>query len=886
MNIKKLLSILLSLAIILSVVGVVAITSSATTIQPDASLLTDTTDFEQNLTSIELSEKMITGYNIGNNFESHELEYSYSRPPITNIQDYIKYKETMWGMIPISEDFIKYLAENGIQAVRLPVTWFSALTYTGELNGKTYNGEIPDKSVHFASITERRKLWYNGVIAKEFLDRVQQVVDWIIKYGMYCIINTHHDGACNNANAMNPEKFGSAVVSGQTGNEQTIQYLTNIWGQVGERFKNYGSKLLFEPFNEVADETGQMTASAERQNYAAEVSAAFIQQIRSQGGNNDKRFLVIPNYGGISFIYDSTALETIKSADTVNGVYNDKIILTTHYYGDNMKDACNSARNIKKNKGIGATVDEIGLSGKSSISDDEVTAMQTLYNYSHQEKISCFFWDNGDGDFSVTNRYYNEPSSEAFLKYVGSNEEYRTYTQSEILALTGDSQPNWMKLYSENSTNAFGGKYLIITSEKPITSLTKSGNTWMGYYAINGANNGLVTQFVSDDGINYKMRNTVIPTTWTRTAWNTYSAYGTTYYAEQLDGSYFLSKIGDGLQKYVTTGDELISTYAGELRDGGYDYSNGGYVSTAGNRICYTNKINVTPGEWYYFTASTNKRYQLLIRAYDANGSRVTNLDGVTKTAKLQMPSNVYKISVTIYDSYQSLSYDNLYALVDDGTIAPTMYHYVSPDADPDPTSPTTEPTEPTSEPVDLSVEMTTVEGASIRLNNKAGLRFYTEVDKDKVAQLRNEGYTVQLGTLVAPTDLLLNNALTFDLQAGIFADIKYLANEYYEENGFSGIVGSIVDIKESTILNPTTGNILRDFVARGYAKITSPTNETTIVYANYNKVSARSLGQVAYMFREDNMNNELYLANKTNVDRWADAYEDKYDPEADDIWD
>ena len=52
---KKLLSILLSLAIILSVVGVVSITSSATTIEPNSSLLTDTTDFDEGLSSIELS---------------------------------------------------------------------------------------------------------------------------------------------------------------------------------------------------------------------------------------------------------------------------------------------------------------------------------------------------------------------------------------------------------------------------------------------------------------------------------------------------------------------------------------------------------------------------------------------------------------------------------------------------------------------------------------------------------------------------------------------------------------------------------------------------------------------------------------------------------------
>ncbi len=772
----------------------------------------------------------------------------------------------MAGNVEVTEDYIKYLAESGVQAVRVPVTWFNMLEYTGELNGKTYNGEIVDKSVYYANIDERRKLWYNGVINEEFINRVQQVVDWIIKYGMYCIINTHHDGACSN-NSVNPERFSrtTAGTSGETYLQQTIRYLDNIWGQVGEKFKNYGSRLMFEPYNEVADETGSMTTSATRMGYAAEVAAAFIQQIRSQGGNNDKRFLVIPNYGGVSFMTNEDAVNTVKAADTVNDVYNDKIILSSHDYSNSMSGAVNSIKNIKNTYGMGATLDEIGLSGKAAYSAEEDTAMQDLYNYSHQYNTSCFFWDNGAADYGITNRYYLRAASSAFAKFVGSSETYPTLTQSEILSLTSSAQPNWMKLYSADSTSAFGGKYLIITSEKQITSLTKSSSN-QGYYLINGADDGLLTQFVSDDGVNYKILNTVVPTAWTSTAWSQFKALGTTYYAEQVDGNYWLDKIGDGLQKYVATGDELLSTYGGALRNGGYDYNNGNYVSTATTRICYTNKIDVTPNEYYYFTSSTGTRYDLLLRGYDENGNRVCNVATVSKNGAVKMPSNVYKISVTIYDNQQSKTYDQLYDLVNDGTIIPTMYHYVSFETNPDPTNPTqtteptepsstepTEPTEPTTQPIDTNIEMSTQVGASIRLNSRSGLRFYTGVDKDKILQLKNAGYTVELGTLIAPYDYLGENELSFDLAADRYADVKYTSNEYYEEGTFSGIVGSIVNIRESTTQNQKSGNILRYFVARGYAKITDSKNNTTIVYADYNKDSARSLGFVAYMFKNDN---------------------------------
>ena len=1024
---KKLLSFILSIAVLLSVVGVSAVTTSATTISPDSSLLTDTSDFDEGLSSIAFSEKMITGYNLGNVFETTELRNNYTRPAIANIQDHIKYKETLAGNVEVTEDYIKYLAESGVQAVRVPVTWFNMLEYTGELNGKTYNGEIVDKSVYYANIDERRKLWYNGVINEEFINRVQQVVDWIIKYGMYCIINTHHDGACSN-NSVNPERFSrtTAGTSGETYNQQTINYLTNIWGQVGERFKNYGSRLLFEPYNEVADETGSMTTSATRMGYAAEVAAAFIQQIRSQGGNNDKRFLVIPNYGGVSFMTNSDALATVRAADTVNDVYNDKIILSSHDYSNSMSGAVNSINNTKTKFNIGAMLTEIGFSNNTPNSSTGLAKLEELYTLTHQQNASCFYWDGGRTD-GLTNRYYNCPATAAFEKFVGKEVTYTTLTQSEVLSLSASTQPNWMKLYSKDATSEWSGKYLIITSEKKITSLTAS-NTSQGYYAINGADNGLVTQFVSDDGENYKMLNTLIPTSWTRLAWSEFNAIGTTYYAEQVDGNYFLDQIGDGLQKYVETGDEMLSTYGGALRNGGYDYNNGNYVSTATTRICYTNKIDVTPNEYYYFTSSTGTRYDLLLRGYDENGNRVCNVATVSKNGAVKMPSNVYKISVTIYDNQQSKTYDQLYDLVNDGTIIPTMYHYVSSETNPDPTNPTqtteptqpsssstisgesielkfrpddcdftyvengmtgdtwsgyyraqnitvgnsvtftsknniekgnykvsiftrsngsgraifnttignqtttfnsntdyteskeidlfdsvelaedgkitinfeatssgavylvklkleklngeepsstepTEPTEPTTQPIDTNIEMTTQVGASIRLNSRSGLRFYTGVDKDKI-------------TLIAPYDYLGASDLNFDLASSRYVDVKYTSNEYYEEGAFSGIVGSIVNIRESTTQNQKSGNILRYFVARGYAKITDSKNNTTIVYADYNKDSARSLGFVAYMFKNDNQNSELYLANAEKVDKWASFYEEALDPSGDDLWD
>ncbi len=188
-----------------------------------------------------------------------------------------------------------------------------------------------------------------------------------------------------------------------------------------------------------------------------------------------------------------------------------------------------------------------------------------------------------------------------------------------------------------------------------------------------------------------------------------------------------------------------------------------------------------------------------------------------------------------------------------------------------------------------LSLDLNTLKGASIRLNDKTGLRFYTEVDQDEVGRLRNLGCTVELGTLIAPKDNLSGKDLTFDLDEGKFVSVKYESKNYYSDTstGFSGIVGSIVNIKESTASNKDSGNIAREFVARGYAKITDSTGETITIYADYNKEESRSLAFVSYMIKNDSdeFSKDIYAEFVEKIEFWASKYYLDKDPTVDDRW-
>lgn len=176
-----------------------------------------------------------------------------------------------------------------------------------------------------------------------------------------------------------------------------------------------------------------------------------------------------------------------------------------------------------------------------------------------------------------------------------------------------------------------------------------------------------------------------------------------------------------------------------------------------------------------------------------------------------------------------------------------------------------------------LYVETNMKKGAAIRLNNKAGIRFYTQVDTNAIDALVADGATVELGTLIAPADLIEGRNLTFELDESDYIDVKYDINVGYYENNDT-FVGSIVNILESnTSYDAENGNIARPFVGRGYVKVTKG-SKTYINYAKYydNNIinNSRSVAYVSLMLQSDTekyslLNNEI----KEIVDNWAKKY-------------
>ena len=109
---------------------------------------------------------------------------------------------------------------------------------------------------------------------------------------MYVILNIHHD---NSKEYLYPS---SEYL------EQSKTYVTDIWRQVAERFKDYDGHLILEAMNEprLVGTSHEWWLEADNQDCIDAVECinalnlAFVDVVRSSGGNNAGRYLMVPGY--------------------------------------------------------------------------------------------------------------------------------------------------------------------------------------------------------------------------------------------------------------------------------------------------------------------------------------------------------------------------------------------------------------------------------------------------------------------------------------------------------------------------------------------------------------------------------------------------------------
>lgn len=350
----------------------------------------------RNITSQQLVEDMTFGWNLGNTLDVCQADRDGDGKINEHVEAGEKVDETLWGNPKATKELFTSLKKNGVNAVRIPVTW-------------------------------RDHMDSNGNIDREWMDRVQQVVDYAYSQGMYVIINVHHDGGGD-------PKFGAWIIEESQKDYNTfLKKYKNVWKQIAERFKNYSDYLIFESMNEVGFDTLYNKNKADAYNLINKINQDFVDIIRATDGNNAKRHLLIAGY--------YTDIE--RTCDSLYKMPDDKAercILSVHYYtpwdfctcdikhtwGTNseVRQMETLIGKMKKNfvdKGIPVIIGEYAASGSDLSSC--IFFIEKLNKLCSDYGIATFIWDNGRQVNRKTYKWRTPQYLEA-LKRATSGKDY------------------------------------------------------------------------------------------------------------------------------------------------------------------------------------------------------------------------------------------------------------------------------------------------------------------------------------------------------------------------------------------------------------------------------------------------------------------------------
>jgi endoglucanase len=206
------------------------------------------------LTAHELVARMGTGWNLGNTFDVHANPGSRLEGEILDI-------ETLWlggRANQTTQTLIQTIRRAGFDTLRIPVTWSKVAD--------------PDNG------------WQ---IRADWMERVKQVIDWAMEEDMFVILNAHHENSALDL------QTGDASLSSHASNV----FVSNIWRQIAETFRDYDERLIFEGLNEPRHEGGQNEwwgATQEVRDNLNFLNQAFVDAVRATGGNNMHRILLVP----------------------------------------------------------------------------------------------------------------------------------------------------------------------------------------------------------------------------------------------------------------------------------------------------------------------------------------------------------------------------------------------------------------------------------------------------------------------------------------------------------------------------------------------------------------------------------------------------------------
>lgn len=252
---------------------------------------------EAPVNAVEMSRRMGNGINLGNTMEACNNGKSGGM-----MSDNPQFFETYWGQPVTTPEMLKAMKDAGFDTIRIPVAW---MTNASHLDQGDYT------------------------ISEQYMDRVEEIVNYALDAGMIVIINDHWDGGWWGM-------FGSDT---EATRDLAMEAYTSMWKQIAEHFSGYDWRLVFESANEELGSNFDMNSPLycedsldhampdnERYMLTNKVNQTFVDTVRAGGGNNADRFLLIAGYNtDIDRTADARFIMPEDPAES-------RLLLSVHYY--------------------------------------------------------------------------------------------------------------------------------------------------------------------------------------------------------------------------------------------------------------------------------------------------------------------------------------------------------------------------------------------------------------------------------------------------------------------------------------------------------------------------------------------------------------------------
>lgn len=370
----------------------------------------DNGQMRQDLTATNLMKYMGLGWNYGNSLEAvPDASVITENTTVTDC-------ETTWGNAPLTQENVNALKKYGFNNVRIPVAWSNLMSDDG-----TYT------------------------INEDYFNRVEEVMNYALNNEMYVIVNIHYDG----------DWWGQFGDADETVRAQAWARYEAFWTQISERYKEYSDRLIFESANEELGDrlnddwvnqstdpkTGVLTVDEQYETILA-INQKFVDIVRSSGGNNKYRQLLIAGYNtDITMTCDDRYVMPTDIAE--NG--KTKMSISVHYYtpwnycggteatGSTLNTWGTAAQirimhtNIDKMKkfteqGYGVIFGEFGVQATSV--DGIPEFFREFSTYSMQNGMCPVLWDNGMWLSRSQNQINYDNISDVILEITGSTSTF------------------------------------------------------------------------------------------------------------------------------------------------------------------------------------------------------------------------------------------------------------------------------------------------------------------------------------------------------------------------------------------------------------------------------------------------------------------------------